>query len=419
MAASGQSERRVVITGIGMVTPVGIGRERTWAALLNGENGIGPVTLCDTTDLASRVAGEVTDFDPLDFIDRKQARRMDRFTQLALAASGEAIDHAGIDIDARADEIGCIIGCGIGGIQTLEEQFKVLFERGPSRISPFLVPSFISDMAAGQVSIRYGARGPSYNTVSACASGADAIGTSFEVIKRGDAVAMITGGAEAGVSRMGLASFHASRALSTGFNDDPDRATRPFDVDRDGFVLAEGAATLIIEDLEYAQERGAEVIAELIAYGQSADAFHVTQPSENGEGAARAMQIALGHAEIAASDIDYVNAHGTSTQLNDKFETMSMKTVFGESALSMPISATKSMVGHTLGACGAIEGAVTALSLRDQRIHMTRNLDNPDPDCDLDYVPEGARDLDLTYAMSNSLGFGGHNTSLIFRRFDG
>ncbi|MCH8035911.1 MAG: prepilin-type N-terminal cleavage/methylation domain-containing protein [Proteobacteria bacterium] len=228
-----------------------------------------------------------------------------------------------------------------------------------------------------------------------------------------------TGGAEAGVSRMGLASFHASRALSTGFNDDPDRATRPFDVDRDGFVLAEGAATLIIEDLEYAQERGAEVIAELISYGQSADAFHVTQPSENGEGAARAMQIALGHAEIAASDIDYVNAHGTSTQLNDKFETMSMKTVFGESVLSMPISATKSMVGHTLGACGAIEGAVTALSLRDQRIHMTRNLDNPDPDCDLDYVPEGARDLDLTYAMSNSLGFGGHNTSLIFRRFDG
>ena len=419
MAASGQSERRVVITGIGMVTPVGIGRERTWAALLNGENGIGPVTLCDTTDLASRVAGEVTDFDPLDFIDRKQARRMDRFTQLALAASGEAIDHAGIDIDARADEIGCIIGCGIGGIQTLEEQFKVLFERGPSRISPFLVPSFISDMAAGQVSIRYGARGPSYNTVSACASGADAIGTSFEVIKRGDAVAMITGGAEAGVSRMGLASFHASRALSTGFNDDPDRATRPFDIDRDGFVLAEGAATLIIEDLEYAQERGAEVIAELISYGQSADAFHVTQPSENGEGAARAMQIALGHAQITANEIDYVNAHGTSTQLNDKFETMSMKTVFGESALSMPISATKSMVGHTLGACGAIEGAVTALSLRDQRIHMTRNLDNPDPDCDLDYVPEGARDLDLTYAMSNSLGFGGHNTSLIFRRFDG
>jgi 3-oxoacyl-[acyl-carrier-protein] synthase II len=419
MAASGQSERRVVITGIGMVTPVGIGRETTWAALLNGENGIGPVTLCDTTDLASRVAGEVTDFDPLDFIDRKQARRMDRFTQLALAASGEAIDHAGIDIAARADEIGVMIGCGIGGIQTLEDQFKVLFERGPSRISPFLVPSFISDMAAGQVSIHYGARGPSYNTVSACASGADAIGTSFEVIKRGDAVAMITGGAEAGVSRMGLAAFHASRALSTSFNDDPDRATRPFDIDRDGFVLAEGAATLIIEDLEYAQERGAEVIAELVSYGQSADAFHVTQPSENGEGAARAMGIALGHADIEASEIDYVNAHGTSTQLNDKFETMSVKTVFGESALSLPISATKSMVGHTLGACGAIEGAVTALSLRDQRIHMTRNLDNPDPECDLDYVPEGARDVDLTYAMSNSLGFGGHNSSLIFRRFDG
>ena len=419
MAASGESERRVVITGIGMVTPVGIGRDKTWAALLNGENGIGPVTLCDTTDLASRVAGEVTDFDPLDFIDRKQARRIDRFTQLALAASGEAIEHAGIDIAARADEIGVMIGCGIGGIRTLEEQFKVLFDRGPSRVSPFLVPAFISDMAAGQVSIRYGARGPSYNTVSACASGADAIGTAFEVIRRGDAVAMITGGAEAGVSRMGLASFHASRALSTGFNDEPDRATRPFDVERDGFVLAEGAATLIMEDLEYAQQRGAEVIAELVAYGQSSDAFHVTQPSENGEGAARAMEIALRHAGIETGDINYINAHGTSTQLNDKFETMSMKRVFGEAIFEMPISSTKSMVGHTLGACGAIEGAVVVLSLRDQRIHMTRNLDNPDPDCDLDYVPEGARDVEMTYAMSNSLGFGGHNSSLIFRRFDG
>ena len=419
MAASAESERRVVITGIGMVTPVGIGRDKTWAALLNGENGIGPVTLCDTTDLASRVAGEVTDFDPLDFIDRKQARRIDRFTQLALAASGEAIEHAGIDIAARADEIGVMIGCGIGGIRTLEEQFKVLFDRGPSRVSPFLVPAFISDMAAGQVSIRYGARGPSYNTVSACASGADAIGTAFEVIRRGDAVAMITGGAEAGVSRMGLASFHASRALSTGFNDEPDRATRPFDVERDGFVLAEGAATLIMEDLEYAQQRGAEVIAELVAYGQSSDAFHVTQPSENGEGAARAMEIALRHAGIETGDINYINAHGTSTQLNDKFETMSMKRVFGEAIFEMPISSTKSMVGHTLGACGAIEGAVVVLSLRDQRIHMTRNLENPDPDCDLDYVPEGARDVEMTYAMSNSLGFGGHNSSLIFRRFDG
>lgn len=419
MAASGEPERRVVITGIGMVTPVGIGRDTTWAALLNGENGIGPVTLCDSTDLASRVAGEVTDFDPLDFIDRKQARRIDRFTQLALAASGEAIEHAGIDIAARADEIGVMIGCGIGGIRTLEEQFKVLFDRGPSRVSPFLVTAFISDMASGQVSIRHGARGPSYNTVSACASGADAIGTAFEVIKRGDAVAMITGGAEAGVSRMGLASFHAARALSTNFNDEPDRATRPFDVERDGFVLAEGAATLIMEDLEYAQQRGAEVIAELVAYGQSSDAFHITQPSENGEGAARAMEIALRHAGIETGDINYINAHGTSTSLNDKFETMSMKRVFGEGIFDLPISSTKSMVGHTLGACGAIEGAVVVLSLRDQRVHMTRNLDNPDPDCDLDYVPEGARDVEMTYAMSNSLGFGGHNSSLIFRRFDG
>ncbi|MEE8422627.1 MAG: beta-ketoacyl-ACP synthase II [Dehalococcoidia bacterium] len=414
-----QADRRVVVTGIGMLTPVGIDREATWSALLAGENGIGPVTLCDTTDLASRVAGEVTDFDPLDFMDRKEARRIDRFTQLAVAASGEALEHSGLDISVAADEIGVMIGSGIGGIQTLEEQFHVLFERGPGRVSPFLVPAFISDMAAGQVSIRYGARGPNYNTVSACSSGADAIGTAFEVIRRGDAVAMLCGGTEAGVTRMGLAAFHASRALSTSYNDDPEHASRPFDAERDGFVLAEGAATLVIEELEFAQERGASILAEIVAYGQSADAFHVTQPSENGEGAARAMEVALKHAGVSASEMDYVNAHGTSTPLNDKFETLSMKRVFGESVIGLPISSTKSMVGHTLGACGGIEAAATVLSIRDQRVHMTRNLAVPDPDCDLDYIPEGARDLDVTYAMSNSLGFGGHNSSLIFRRFDG
>ncbi len=414
-----QADRRVVVTGIGMLTPVGIDREATWSALLAGENGIGPVTLCDTTDLASRVAGEVTDFDPLDFMDRKEARRIDRFTQLAVAASGEALEHSGLDISVAADEIGVMIGSGIGGIQTLEEQFHVLFERGPGRVSPFLVPAFISDMAAGQVSIRYGARGPNYNTVSACSSGADAIGTAFEVIRRGDAVAMLCGGTEAGVTRMGLAAFHASRALSTSYNDDPEHASRPFDAERDGFVLAEGAATLVIEELEFAQERGASILAEIVAYGQSADAFHVTQPSENGEGAARAMEVALKHAGVSASEMDYVNAHGTSTLLNDKFETLSMKSVFGESVIGLPISSTKSMVGHTLGACGGIEAAATVLSIRDQRVHMTRNLAVPDPDCDLDYIPEGARDLDVTYAMSNSLGFGGHNSSLIFRRFDG
>ena len=412
------ARRRVVITGIGMMTPVGIGRDTTWTALLAGENGIGPVTLADTTDLQSRVAGEVTGFNALDYLERKEARRMDRFTHLAIAASGEALDDAGLDVSMAAEEIGVMIGCGIGGLQTLEEQFKVLFERGPSRLSPFLVPAFISDMAAGQVSIRYGARGPNYNTISACASGSDAIGTAMEVILRGDAVAMLAGGAEAGVTRMGLAAFHASRALSTQRNDDPEHASRPFDAERDGFVLAEGAATLVLEDLEFAQERGAPIVAELVSYGQSADAFHITQPSENGEGAARSMEIALRKAGIVASDIDYINAHGTSTLLNDKFETLSVKRVFGEEAGSVPMSSTKSMVGHTLGAAGAIEAAVTALSLRDQRVHMTRNLEIADPDCDLDYITEGARDIELRYAMTNSLGFGGHNSTLILRTFE-
>ena len=410
--------RRVVVTGVGMMTPVGVGRERSWSAMLAGENGIGTVTLCDASDLESRVAGEVTGFDPLGYLDRKEARRMDRFAHLAIAASGEALEHAGLDVGADADEIGVIIGCGIGGIQTLEEQFHVLFERGPSRISPFLVPAFIADMASGQVSIRFGARGPNYNTMSACASGADALGTAFEAIRRGDALAMISGGTDAGVTRMGLAAFHASRALSTRYNEMPERASRPFDAERDGFVLAEGAGTLVLEDLDFARKRGASILAEMVAYGQSADAFHVTQPSENGEGAARAMDVALRKAGVSASGIDYINLHGTSTPLNDKFETMSVKRVFGESALAIPMSSTKSMVGHTLGACGAIEAAVTVLSIRDRRIHMTRNIEVPDPECDLDYVSDGARDLDIDYAMSNSLGFGGHNSSLIFRRYD-
>ena len=410
---------RVVVTGIGMMTPVGIGREQSWSAMLAGENGIGPVTLCDASDLESRVAGEVMGFDPLDYIERKEARRMDRFTHLAIAASAEALEHAGLDVAVAADEIGVMIGCGIGGIETLEEQFRVLFERGPGRVSPFLIPAFIPDMASGQVSIRFGARGPNYNPVSACASGADAVGTALEAIRRGDAVAMISGGADACVTRMGLAAFHASRALSTKYNDTPERASRPFDAERDGFVLAEGAATLVLEELEFARARGATILAEAISYGQSADAFHVTQPSENGEGAARAMQTALRKAGINAGDIDYINPHGTSTPLNDKFETMSVKLVFGESAPELPMSSTKSMVGHTLGACGAIEAAVSVLSIRDGRIHMTRNLEVPDPECDLDYVSEGARELPVTYAMSNSLGFGGHNSSLIFRRYDG
>ncbi len=409
--------RRVVVTGAGMVTPVGVGREQSWRALLAGENGITSVTLCDAHDIASRVAGEVKGFDPLQYVDRKEARRMDRFTHLAIAASAEALAHSGLDVSLAPDQVGAMIGVGIGGLAWLEEGYHALFEKGPDRISPFLVPAYIPDMAAGQVSIRFGLRGPNYNTVSACASGADAVGSAFEVIRRGDAVAMFAGGAEAPITRMGLAAFHAARAVSTDRNDDPEHASRPFDLERDGFVLAEGAATLILEDLEFALARGARPIAEMVAYGQSADAFHITQPSENGEGAARAMNVALAKAGIAASDISYINAHGTSTPLNDKFETLSIKRVFGESAGAIPISSTKSMTGHTLGAAGGIEAAVAVLSLRDQRIHPTRNVLIPDPDCDLDYVPEGARDLTLNYVMSNSLGFGGHNSSLIFKRW--
>ncbi len=408
---------RVVVTGIGLITPVGIGRDASWQALLAGTNGIGPVTLVESTDLPAQIAGEVTGFEPLDWLNRKDARRMDRFVQLSIAATDEAIEQSGLDIPSEANQVGCMIGSGIGGIGTLEDQFKIFFDQGAGRVSPFLVPMFISDMAAGQVSIRTGARGPNVNTVSACASGADAIGTGYEVIRRGDAQAMITGGTDAGVTRMSIAAFAAARALTTSRNDDPEHASRPFDLERDGFVLAEGAGTLILENLTHAQKRGANILAELVSYGVAADAFHVTQPSENGEGAARAMSIAIEKAGITSDNVDYLNAHGTSTPMNDKFETLSVKAVFGETAGNIPISSTKSMIGHTLGAGGAIEAGVTVQSIVDQRIHGTHNLIVPDPDCDLDYVPEAWRDVSIDYAISNSFGFGGHNSSLIFKRY--
>ena len=408
--------RRVVVTGIGMVTPVGVGREQSWRALLAGENGIRRATLDDLSGLAVTIAGEVPDFDPGAFLDRREARRTDRFVQLAIAAADEAVAHAGLDIPPVSDRVGVMIGSGIGGLATIEEGYRTLFEKGPARISPFMVPMYIADMAAGQVSIRHGARGPNFDTVSACASGSDALGTAFETIRRGDADAMLAGGAEAAVTRMGLAAFHASRALSTRRDDDPAHASRPFDRERDGFVLAEGAAVLVLEEREFARRRGAPILAEMLGYGQSADAFHVTQPSENGEGAARAMREALRAAGLDAPAVGYINAHGTSTPLNDKFETLSIKAVFGEDAFSIPISSTKSMIGHSLGAGGGIEAAVCVLSIRDGRIHPTRNLEAPDPECDLDYVAEGARDLDVEVAMSNALGFGGHNSSLLFGR---
>ena len=408
--------RRVVVTGIGMLTPLAVGRERSWSALLAGENGIRRATLDDLSGLAATIAGEVPEFDPGAFLDRREARRTDRFVQLAIAAADEAVAHAGLDVAASADRVGVMIGSGIGGLATIEDGYQTLFERGPARISPFMVPMYIADMAAGQVSIRHGARGPNFDTVSACASGSDALGTAFETIRRGDADAMLAGGAEAAVTRMGLAAFHASRALSTRRDHDPAHASRPFDQERDGFVLAEGAAVLVLEERDFARRRGAPILAEMLGYGQSADAFHVTQPSENGEGAARAMREALRKAGIRASAVSYINAHGTSTPLNDKFETLSIKAVFGEAASAIPISSTKSMIGHSLGAGGGIEAAVCVLSIRDGRIHPTRNLEVPDPDCDLDYVPEGERELEVSVAMSNALGFGGHNSCLLFAR---
>ncbi len=409
-------DRRVVVTGVGMFSAVGAGREATWQALLAGTNGIRPITRVETKDLPTRVAGEVPEFDLSTYLDRKEAKRMDRFTHLAVMAAGEALEHSGLDVAADADEIGCMIGSGIGGMETLEQEFKVFFEK-PTRVSPFLVPMFIPDMAAGQTSIRFGLRGPNFNTVSACASGADAIGTAIETIRRGDAIAMVAGGAEASVTRMTIAAFAASRALSR--NNDPETASRPFDLNRDGFVLGEGAGILILEEREHAEARGATILAELTAYGQSADAYHVTQPSENGEGAARAMRLALKKAGIDAAEIGYVHAHGTSTPLNDTFETLSLKAVFGESMPGIPVSSSKSMFGHTLGAAGGLEAAVTVLSIRDQRIHQTLHLLTPDPDCDLDYVAGGPRNVELKHAMSNSLGFGGHNSSLIFSRYEG
>ncbi|MCB9491865.1 MAG: beta-ketoacyl-ACP synthase II [Dehalococcoidia bacterium] len=409
--------RRVVVTGIGILSAVGAGRDETWKNLLAGMNGIDHTTHVETEDLPSRVSGEVPEFDLSTYIDRKGVRRMDRFTHLAVCAAGEALDQAKLDLAGEGDRIGCMIGSGIGGIGTLEQEFDVFFHKGPNRVSPLLVPMFIPDMAAGQTSIRFGLRGPNYNTVSACASGADAIGTAFEVIRRGDAVAMVAGGSEACVTRMSIAAFANSQALST--NNDPNTASRPFDANRDGFVIGEGAGILVLEDREHAEARGAQIFAEVVAYGQSADAFHVTAPSENGEGAARAMNIAIGKAGINASDIDYVNAHGTSTPLNDKFETMSIKTVFGEGAYAVPVSSSKSMIGHTLGAAGGIESAITVLSIVNQKIHGTIHLETPDPNCDLDYVSDGPRDLDIKYAMSNSLGFGGHNSSLLFSRYEG
>jgi len=411
------SYNRVVITGIGCFSPLGHDIDTTWRNLIDGKSGITEITLFDASDLETRIAAEVKDFDINNYIDRKVSRRMDRFSQMSVAASMQAVEKSGIEINSsNEDQIGIIIGSGIGGLTTLYNQTKILVEQGPSRVSPFLVPMMISDMAAAQVSITLGIKGVNLCTTSACSSSSDAIGVAYELLRRGDAQAAISGGSEAIINPLGIASFSALKALSTR-NDAPQEASRPFDADRDGFVIGEGACALILETLTHAQKRGAKILAEIIAYGASGDAFHITAPDENGDGAVRAMRQALNKAGIEPKDIDYINAHGTSTQLNDKVETLAVKKVFGEKAYKIPMSSTKSMTGHLIGAAGAMETAICTMVIQNGIIPPTINLHKPDEGCDLDYVPNIARKADVTTTLSNSFGFGGHNSVLILRRY--
>ena len=408
---------RVVVTGMGVISPLGPNLSTTWEALIAGKSGIDYITLFDPEPCETRIAGEVKGFEPTDYINRKDARHMDRFAQLALAASREAMEQSGLQINSgNQDSIGIITGSGIGGLTTLFEQIKVLLEKGPGRVSPFLVPMMISDMAAAQVSIALGIKGPNFCTTSACSSGSDAIGAAYELINRGDTQVMLAGGSEAIINQIGITAFNALKAISTR-NNEPQLASRPFDVERDGFVIGEGASILVLESLTHAQKRGAQILAEIIGYGASADAYHITQPVDDGEGAARAIRRAINKAGINANEIDYINAHGTSTPLNDKTETLSIKTVFGDNAYRIPISSTKSMMGHLIGGSGAVEAAICIMAIRHGIIPPTINLTHPDPECDLDYVPNVARRAKVTTALSNSFGFGGHNSVLVFRQY--
>jgi len=411
-------KNRVVVTGIGIVSPLGLDRRSTWTSLIAGESGVAAIAAFDPEGYQTTIAAEVKDFEPEGIVGRKQARRMDRFVQLAAVAALEAVEHSGVAITPNnRDRVSVMIASGIGGIITLSNQVGVLNQRGPSRISPFLVPMMLPDMASGQVSIMLGAKGPNYATVSACSSGADAIGQALEVLQEGDADVVLAGGAEAAVCPIGVAGFNACHALSTR-NDDPQAASRPFDAERDGFVIGEGAAVLVMESLPSAVSRGATPIVEVVGYGSTADANHITQPAPEGEGAARAMNIAIRKAGLQPDEIDYVNAHGTSTPLNDKYETMAMKGVFDEYAYNIPISSTKSMTGHLLGASGALEAAISSLAIAEEIIPPTINLQNADPECDLNYTPNKSRRKRVNAAMSNSFGFGGHNASLTFRRYE-
>ena len=407
------------MTGVGLVSALGLDAETTWKALREGKNGVGPITHFDASKFSSRIAAEVKGFDPLVFMKPKDARKMDNFILYAIAASEDAVQNASLKIDrSNSERIGVYIGSGIGGFAFIEREHITFLEKGPRKISPFFIPSCIVNLAAGQVSIRLGAQGPNSASCTACSAGSHAIGDAFKMIQRGDADVMIAGGTEAAITQMGVGGFAAMRALSTR-NDQPEKASRPFDLERDGFVVGEGAGILVLEEFSNAERRGANILAEVSGYGMSGDAHHITAPPENGSGAIRVMQATLKDAQIDPSEVDYINAHGTSTPSNDRIETLAIKKVFGERAYKLPISSTKSMTGHLLGAAGGLEGGITVLALRDQVIPPTINLEVPDPACDLDYVPHHSRRGDMRYAMSNSFGFGGTNACLLFKKYEG
>ncbi len=407
---------RVVVTGLGAVTPLGTGVDTFWPRMLAGGNAADRVSHIDPTGYATQIAAEVRDFNAEDWLDKKEARRIDRFIAFAVAAATMALTDSGIVLDdALRDEFGVLIGSGIGGLTFMGEQHRRQIESGPSKVSPFWVPYMIPDMASGMVSIVHQLRGPNNCVVTACSTGANAVGDAYHIVKRGDAVAMLAGGTEAPINEIGLAAFCAARAMTTR-NDDPKHASRPFDLERDGFLIAEGSGVLVLEDYDHAMARGARIYGEIVGYGMSGDAYHITQPHPEGSGAIRAMRMALRNAGLTPDRIGYVNAHGTSTYYNDKLETAAIKKVFGEYARKLPISSTKSMIGHTLGAAGAIEALICLLAMRDKKLPPTINYEVPDPECDLDYIPNVARSAEVEYALSNSFGFGGHNVALILRK---
>lgn len=411
------NKKRVVITGVGMITPLGIGVEESWKGLVDGNPGIRRITQFDASAFPTQIAGEVQNFNPEDYIELKEIKKMDRFIHFALAAAEMAVEDAGFSVTGQnADRVGVIVGSGIGGLHAIEHYHSVLLEKGPRKITPFFIPMLVVNLAAGQISIRFGAKGPNSAVATACATGSHAIGDAFKIIQRGDADAVIAGGTEAVITPLGIGGFNAMKALSTR-NDAPEKASRPFDIARDGFVMGEGAGIVILESFENAMDRGAKIYAEIVGYGMTADAYHITAPAPGGEGAARCMAMALNDGGVSASEVGYINAHGTSTKFGDELETSAIKTVFGDHAYKLTVSSTKSMTGHLLGAAGGVEGVISILAVHHDIVPPTINLDNPDPECDLDYVPHEARRMTVHYALTNSFGFGGTNACLLFKKF--